>query len=162
MDQGSATNIEQINFQLNSLAPIQLFGMVQDNITEEDLPLATLGSTRVPAFATDPALNPLGLLQRRDLFTDPRYGYPQAYVDAQTATDVSTDDVLTVQGQLDTLRYGSLLNSGGLVDVRGAGQSYDGRYCVRSVTPTLQRGTYKQGFTLSREGTGSTISSVSP
>jgi hypothetical protein len=160
MDVGPATNIEKINFQLDSLAPIQIFGMVQDTITEDDLPLVTLVSTRQPSLATNPALNPLGLLQRRDLFTDPRYGYMQAYVDEQAATDVSTDNVVSVQGELDTVRYGAVLDAPGLVDVRGAGQSYDGRYVVREVTHSIRRGAYKQAFKLSREGVGSTIERV--
>jgi hypothetical protein len=111
-------------------------------------------------LATDPAFNPIGLLQRRNLFTDPRYGYMQAYVDAQAQTDTSTDRAVTAQGELDTLRYGSILDAPGLVDVRGAGRSYDGRYRVSTVTHSLARGSYKQAFTLVREGTGSTISRV--
>ena len=160
MDVGPATNIEKINFQLDSLAPIQVFGMVQDSITEDDLPLVTALSTRLPALATNPALNPVGLFQRRDLFTDPRYGYMQAYVDGQAITDLSTDDVVTVQGELETVRYGAILEAPGLVDVRGAGQSYDGRYVVREVNHIIQRGLYKQAFRLTREGTGSTVIQV--
>jgi hypothetical protein len=160
LDLGPATTIEKINFQLDSLVPVQVYGMVQDTITELDLPLATFGTTRLPHLATDPAFNPIGLLQRRNLFTDPRYGYMQAYVDAQAQTDTSTDRAVTAQGELDTLRYGSILDAPGLVDVRGAGRSYDGRYRVSTVTHSLARGSYKQAFTLVREGTGSTISRV--
>jgi hypothetical protein len=162
MDLGPATNIEQINFKLDSLAPVQVYGMIQDTITEEDLPLATLTSTRLHPFAARPALNPLGLLQRRDLATDPRMSYALAYVNAQNITNLSTDRAVTVQGQLDTVRYGSVLQLPGLVDVRGAGRTYDGRYCLLSVTHSIQRGAYKQSFTLAREGTGSTVSRVSP
>lgn len=160
MDVGSATNIEKVNFQLDSLAPIQMYGMVQDTETEEDFPLATFASTRLPPLATDPAFKPEGLLQRRNTYTDPRYGYLEAMVDAQAQTDVSTDAVVTAQGEVDTLRYGSVLDVPGLVDVRGAGQSYDGRYRVKAVTHSIARGSYKQAFTLAREGTGSTISVV--
>ncbi|HEX8534893.1 MAG TPA: hypothetical protein VF662_12050 [Allosphingosinicella sp.] len=160
IDLGPSTNVEKISFQLDSLAPVQLYGMVQDTITELDLPLATFETTRSPALATNPAFNPIGLLQRRNLFTDPRYGYAQAFVDAQAQTDVSTDQVVTARGELDTLRYGAVLDAPGLVDVRGAGRSYDGRYRVSTVTHSLSRGSYKQAFTLAREGTGSTISRV--
>ncbi len=160
MDVGPATNVEKISFTLDSIAPIQFLGMVQDDVSEMDLPLGTLASTRLPALATDPAFNPVGLLQRRDIFTDPRFGYVRAMVDVQAQTDVSTDDVVTVEGELDTMRYGAVLDAPGLVDVRGAGQSYDGRYVVRQVTHTLSRGAYRQGFRLSREGTGSTVSRV--
>ena len=162
MDLGPATNLEKISFQLDSLAPIQVYGMVQDDVTEEDFPLATLASTRLPPLATNPAFNPTGLLQRRDLFTDPRYGYLQAMVDAQATTDVSTDNVVTAQGEVDITRYGAVIDAAGLIDVRGAGQSYDGRYRVNTVTHTIARGSYRQAFQLAREGTGSTISSVSP
>lgn len=160
MDVGPATNVEKISFQLDSLAAIQVYGMVQDDVSEDDLPLATLGSTRLPPLATDPALSPLGLLQRRDLFVDPRYGYIEAMVASQAKTDVSTDNVVTAQGEVDTLRYGSVIDAAGLIDVRGAGRSYDGRYRVDSVTHTIARGSYRQAFVIAREGTGSTIASV--
>ena len=160
MDVGSATNLEKISFKVDSLAPIQVYGLVQDNETEEVLPLATVASTRLPPLSTDPLFHPGGLLQRRELFTDPRYGYLQALVDAQARTDVSTDAAVTAQGELDTLRYGAVLDAAGLVDVRGAGRSFDGRYRVESVTDRIARGSYRQSFTLAREGTGSTVEEV--
>ena len=160
MDVGPATNLEKISFQLDSLAPIQVYGMVQDADTEEQLPLVTVGSTRLPPLAANPALSPAGLLQRRNLFIDPRYGYLRAMVDAQGTTDASTDNVVVAQGEVDTLRYGWVIDVPGLIDVRGAGQSYDGRYRVESVTHRIARGSYRQAFSLAREGTGSTISSV--
>jgi hypothetical protein len=45
--------------------------------------------------------------------------------------------------------------------VRGAGQYYDGNYYVKSVTHNIKRGEYKQNFTLTRGGIGSSVSSVS-
>ncbi|MDB5678833.1 hypothetical protein [Sphingomonas bacterium] len=160
VDLGSTTNVDRISFRLDSLAPVQLYGMVQDDDTEIDAPLVTFGSSRMPPLATDPALNPVGLLQRRDIFTDPRLGYIQALVSAQATTDVSTDQAVTAQGEVDTLRYGAVLEAPGLVDVRGAGTSYDGRYRVKTVTHSLARGRYQQSFTLAREGIGSTIDRV--
>lgn len=162
MDVGSATNLEKISFKVDSLAPVQVYGMVQDDETEEVYPLATVATTRLPPLSTDPVFQPEGLLQRRNLFTDPRYGYLQALVDAQAETDVSTDAAVTAQGEVDTLRYGFVLDAGGLVEVRGAGQSFDGRYRVDSVTDRIARGSYRQSFALAREGTGSTIERVSP
>jgi hypothetical protein len=162
VDMGPATNVDALSFQFDSLAPILVYGMVQDDFTEIDWPLATLTSTREPAFASSPALDVFGLLQRRNLFCDPRYGYLKAMVDAQAQTDLSTDQVVVGQGELDTLRYGDVLAVPGLVDVRGSGQSYDGRYYIQTVTHTIARGSYKQAFTLNREGLGSTVSSVTP
>lgn len=160
VDLGATTNVDRISFRLDSLAPVQLYGIIQDNETEIDAPLLTLGSSRMPPLASDPALNPLGLLQRRDIFTDPRLGYIQALVSAQATTDMSTDQAVTAQGEVDTLRYGAVLEAPGLVDVRGAGTSYDGRYRIKTVTHSLARGRYQQSFSLAREGTGSTIDRV--
>jgi hypothetical protein len=46
--------------------------------------------------------------------------------------------------------------------VRGAGYNYDGLYYVKRVKHTLGRGQYKQAFTLTREGKGSTVPMVRP
>ena len=65
-----------------------------------------------------------------------------------------------MSGELDTLRYGAVLEAPGLVPVRGAGFTYDGTYYVQQVTHQISRGNYKQRFTLTREGTGSLIAEV--
>jgi hypothetical protein len=133
---------------------------VQDDLSEEDLPIATVMSSRSPALATNPALDALGLMQRRDLYTDARHGYLNALNDVQVMTDTSSQGTLRAQGTLSTLRYGAVLEAPGLVDLRGAGTSYDGRYRVEQVVHSFARGKYDQNFTLAREGTGSTISEV--
>jgi hypothetical protein len=46
------------------------------------------------------------------------------------------------------------------VGVRGAGDTYDGTYYVKSVTHALSLGSYKQSFTLQRQGTGAATSRV--
>ncbi|GAA0274350.1 hypothetical protein GCM10009127_13560 [Alteraurantiacibacter aestuarii] len=160
VDLGGATNVSKINFQLDAAAPVQVLGMVQDNDTQIDAPLVTVGSTRIPHLATNPALDALGLMQRRELYTDPRHGYLQAMHDAQVRTDTTSQGVLKVTGELDTLRYGGVLDVPGLIDLRGVGTHYDGRYRVEQVTHNLGIGSYTQSFTLAREGTGSTISQV--
>jgi len=63
-------------------------------------------------------------------------------------------------GNLDVLRYGRALKARQLVGVRGAGQSFDGLYYVKSVTHNIKRGEYKQSFTLSRNGLISTLPRV--
>jgi hypothetical protein len=50
-----------------------------------------------------------------------------------------------------------VLTARSLVGVRGAGLDYDGLYYVRSVTHTIQTGTWRQSFELVREGLGSTV-----
>jgi len=48
------------------------------------------------------------------------------------------------------------------VGLRGVGLSYDGLYYVQKVTHTIRAGDYKQKFSLTREGLGSTIAAVIP
>jgi len=48
------------------------------------------------------------------------------------------------------------------VGVRGVGSTYDGLYYVQSVTHRIRPGSYKQSFTLTREGVGSTVPRVVP
>jgi hypothetical protein len=86
----------------------------------------------------------------------------QAFARAQGMTDASTDHVLTVTGELDAVRYGDILKARGLVGLRGAGYSHDGLYYIKNVTHAIQRGDYKQRFTLTREGFGSTTPIVRP
>ncbi len=72
-----------------------------------------------------------------------------------------TADVISASGQLDVLRYGHVFKARQLAAVRGAGNYYDGNYYVKSVTHNIKRGEYKQSFTLSRGGVGSSVSTVS-
>ena len=162
VDLGASTNVEKISFALDAKAPVQVLGMVQDNVTEEDMPLATVFSSRMPPLATHPALDAVGPMQAREMFTDPRLGYVQAMNAAQVRTDMTSQGALVVSGELDTLRYGAVLDTPGVVDLRGAGRLYNGRYRVEEVSHTLSLGAYRQSFKLSREGVGSTIALVSP
>ena len=53
-----------------------------------------------------------------------------------------------------------LLRSRHTVNVRGAGETNDGKYYVKQVTHRIRRGEYKQSFSLEREGRGATESRV--
>ena len=85
----------------------------------------------------------------------------QALARAQGITDASSDAV-TVEGEVDGLRYGNVLQAGRLVGVRGAGIAHDGFYYVKTVTHTLSRETYAQRFTLTRDGRGALSPVVVP
>lgn len=61
-------------------------------------------------------------------------------------------DVVTGSGTFDVMRYGRILRARNLVDIRGAGISFDGTYYVTSVTHDIKRGDYKQSFSVAREG----------
>ena len=81
---------------------------------------------------------------------------------AQGITDKSVDNVATAQGELDGLQYGGVLKPRGIVGVRGAGFTHDGRYYVKSVSHSISKGQYKQRFSLTREGTGPLFPTVVP
>ena len=84
-----------------------------------------------------------------------------ALVTAQGLTNESTDEVVTAKGRLETSRYGNVLQAPGIVTVRGAGWSCDGRYYVKQVDHAIdlrpESFGYTQDFTLTREGLGSTV-----
>lgn len=153
---GPETNVDSVTFTQNALAPTMVVDEVQDRLTNVRLPVVTPVSTRMPPLVPFPAL-PFNLPNvRTTLLDEQAHGlpYPAAYARAQGITDKSTDAVVTAQGELDALRYGNVLKPRGLVGLRGAGFTYDGLYYVKSVSHTIGRGSYKQKFTLNREGTG--------
>lgn len=161
VDMGPATNVEKISFQFNALASTIMNGMFQDTDFDVDFPLTTFASTRQPSLAENPALGFAKLFQRRQIFQG-SFSTFKAIAMAQAQTDISTDETVVAHGELDTLRYGSVLQAPGLVGLRGVGLSYDGLYYVSAVTHSLGSGRYKQSFTLTREGLESTVSTVTP
>lgn len=77
----------------------------------------------------------------------------QAALRALSAASESAD-AATGRGVVDAARYGRALRARRLVCVRGAGRTQDGTYYVKQVTHRIERGSYKQYFTLTREGRG--------
>lgn len=59
-------------------------------------------------------------------------------------------NIIKGQGSLDVLRYGAILPARTVIEVRGAGITYDGKYFVESTSHTIKPGSYKQNFTLTR------------
>jgi len=160
---GGDTNVERIDFQYDAQAVVQVEGRVRDRTLNTDLPVMTFFSTRMPPLAAFPAL-PFDLPNVRKVQLESAEGltYTQAFARAQATTNASMDNVLTASGEVDGARYGDVLEARGLVGVRGAGYNYDGLYYVKRVKHTLARGQYKQAFTLTREGKGSTVPLVRP
>jgi hypothetical protein len=102
----------------------------------------------------NPISPPLGQKQPLPLKISPMQGLakynPIQAAGIALAKAASTANVISGQGTLDVLRYGSILPARTLVEVRGAGITFDGQYFVDSVTHTIKPGSYKQSFTLSR------------
>src|SRR6266568_1617976 len=72
-------------------------------------------------------------LLRQKLSVPDKYGTNRAKMIA-TAKAAQSADVVSGSGQLDVFRYGSPLKARRLVEVRGAGRTYDGLYYVQSFT----------------------------
>ncbi|CAL78125.1 conserved hypothetical protein [Bradyrhizobium sp. ORS 278] len=159
---GPETNVDNINFTYNAMAPTIVDDVVQDRLTNSSMPVMTFVSQR-PPLAAMPAL-PFQLPNVRTslLEQSPGLSIVQAYAQAQAVTDKSVDSVVTAQGELDALRYGDVLKPRGIVGLRGAGFTHDGLYYVKSVSHTISRGQFKQRFSLTREGTGAITPVVVP
>ncbi|HXU45669.1 MAG TPA: hypothetical protein VN783_09090 [Thermoanaerobaculia bacterium] len=182
VDMGPGTNVNSMQFSYNALAPTLVYGLVLETMIDPYVPLPVIASssTRTPPLATDPAVgdsilglipNPIKAIEdlaslavRGTLYQGPGLQWPQSMAESQAILNVSTDEVVTCEGELDVTRYGAVLTAPGVVPVRGAGFSYDGLYSVQSVTHKISssRGNwdFKQSFKLAREGTGSTIEEV--
>jgi hypothetical protein len=182
VDSGPLTNVNSLSFAYDALAPTLVYGMVLETMIDPYVPLPVLGvsSTRTPPLATDPALSdslggilpdPIGaisdafsLTTRGTLFQGPGLQWGQSQTLAQAMLDLSVDKVVTVQGEIDVTRYEGILSFPGVVGVRGAGLTYDGLYSIDSVSHKITSRTgdwsYKQSFTLTREGTGTTVQEV--
>lgn len=157
---GPQTNVDEIQFTHAALGALPIRDAVQDSLTGVTLPVVTVLSTRPPlALINSLAINQLQGRQGR--LDDSGLNAVQAYARAQGATDRSADTV-TATGTLDAARYGGLLRPDGLVGVGGVGANYDGFYYVEKVTHTIGRGSYKQSFTLRRDGVGSTTPVLVP
>jgi hypothetical protein len=159
---GPQTNVEQISFTYNGLAATVVNDVVQ--YKKASVPIMTFASTRKPPLALMPALATqfpnirTTLLEQGSGDLDPT----EAGARAQGITDKSVDNVATAQGELDGLQYGGVLKPRGIVGVRGAGFTHDGRYYVKSVSHSISKGQYKQRFSLTREGTGPLTPTVVP
>jgi hypothetical protein len=164
MNLGPETNVDRLDFQYNAREATRVEGRVRDRNLNADLPVLTFASTRVPPLAAFPPLPfELSSVRTTQLTGIEGLTYAQAFARAQSITNKSMDNVLTATGEADATRYGDVLEARGLVGVRGAGYSYDGFYYVKSVTHAISSaGEYKQRFTLTREGKGSTTPVVRP
>jgi hypothetical protein len=162
VDLGPATNVTSLDFSYDAWGPTMVFGAVESEFLDADVPIATTVPTRPPPLAVSPAITALLPFVRAELYSNPAYGPGLALYDANAITQRSTDRVVTARGSLDTLQYGDILQAPGVIGVRGAGVSYDGNYYLGSVTHNLRLGSYTQDFVLTREGIGTTTGRVNP
>jgi hypothetical protein len=157
VNMGAATNVRNVQFSYNALAPTISQSQYQDLELGAEVPVDVFATTRMPPFAAEPALLANLPYVRTVVRANDGLDEIQAFAQAQAETDRSVDQVVRVSGELEPLRYGEVLNARDLVGLRGAGWSYDGVYYVKSVTHQLSRREYRQSFVLTREGVGATL-----
>jgi hypothetical protein len=150
------TNVEQLSFNFDKERkeiPIVFF--------QEPISKAPIG---IPIPDVTPLNPPLGLVPPlppniRKLDSTAHLSAPEALMRGLAYAGQHSDSVFG-SGRLDVTRYGRLLKSRQLVGVRGAGVPYDGLYYVKTVTHEIERGSYKQSFSLARNGLVSTFPTV--
>ena len=143
------TNVESMTFTLDGTVKKVVVVTVFDPATQ-----------KIPIVVPVPNISlfkpPLGVRQTAPAKVEfPDYMTAQkvpAVIDKVLGILARASDAVSVSGTLDVLTYGHVLRNRMLVGVRGAGLAYDGLYYVNSVTHTIKRGEYKQGFELSRDG----------
>jgi hypothetical protein len=152
MNMGDWTNVKSLSFSQDALAPVTTKGEFVEPIKKTTLPIPQLPSLRLPPIVLSSTPAKRVVLQRETANKNPAKA-----ATATVATVTNAPDSVTGEGELDAVRYGSVLRARKLVGVRGVGFSYDGLYYVLRVTHSIQRGEYTQRFSISREGTGSLL-----
>jgi hypothetical protein len=161
MNMGSYTNVTSINFQYSSVDSTLVTGSVQDPVLNMKIPVITVTSLRPPLALFPDLLVNIANAKNTQYRSNGGVNALQAYNEAQSVTEASTDSV-TATGDIDSIAYGDVLHARKLVGVRGIGFMHDGFYYVKNVTHKISKVEYKQAFTISREGLGSTTPVVYP
>jgi hypothetical protein len=142
----SWTNVESLTFRYESQSSVLPIVYIQDQTTKAILPIV------IPP--TTPFNPPLGIVvptpQKIEPLKDTAKRSPAQALMLGMAKAVQSADVVTGEGTLDVVRYGSILRARSLVGVRGAGIAYDGVHYVESATHNLKPAEYKQSFVLKR------------
>ena len=147
-DMDAHTNVESLSFNVNHTDKAMPIVFIQNQQTRVSIP--------VPIPDANPLQPPLGLVQqfpsKFELMKETAKLSPIAALARGVARAAGTSDVVEGSGSLDVVRYGRLLKARGLVGVRGAGLAFDGLYFVKRVKSTLSHGSFKQEFSLTRNG----------
>lgn len=155
-DMDSFTNVESLSFDFDKDSKELPIVFIQNPETKAPIPIPIPDITPLnPPLGAIPPLPPKLTFMRETAKLSPMSALMRGLAYASQHADC-----VSATGSLDVVRYGHVLKSRQLVGVRGAGALYDGLYYVKSVTHNLQRGSYKQDFTLSRNGLVSTVSKV--
>ena len=149
LNMGPDTNVDMpISFRFNALGPTDPQVRIVETSTRQQVPIL-LPTGLQPPLSSQQAAPLRKTLPRGTANLSSTQAGLRAIAESSDATNA-----ITGTGELDAVRYGRALRSRRLVDVRGAGSSYNGTYYVREVTHSIRRGQYRQSFTLTRDGRG--------
>lgn len=155
---GASSNVTALHFTLDALAPLTAEATLLEPISKATIPVPSIPSLRLPPFV----LEPVGA-RRQTVVRESAHLNPALAASAVLGRVHAAPEAVNAEGEVDGERYGSVLRARRSVGVRGVGTSYGGQYWVRRVTHKVDRaGTYKQSFTLAREGTGALLPVVLP
>ena len=156
MNMGPYTNVDMpINFTFNALEP------TQPKVTRFNKPnRRTIPIPEPRAKNPKQARKPAKALRETIVRYSAKLNQTKAKLVAGSVFEESTEDAVIATGELNTIRYGQVLQVRRLVGVRGVGKTFDGYYYVRKVTHRIKYGEYKQSFTLIREGRDTTTTKV--
>lgn len=150
------TNVEEISFNFDKERKIMPIVFFQEANSKAPIPVPIPDITPMsPPLGAVPPLPP----KIEKLANTAHLSAPQALMAGLAYASQHSDSVFG-NGKLDVARYGRLLKSRQLVGVRGAGLPYDGLYYVKNVTHEIERGSYKQSFSLARNALISTVPQV--
>jgi hypothetical protein len=152
-----STNIDSLSFSYDGTLATQYLVTIIEPNTKIPIPIPVPNIDLLKAPLAKHAPTPLRSEQLKPIANESPMGAALAALGAL----FKSADVITGSGSLDVIRYGRVFKARQLAAVRGAGDYYDGKYYVKSVTHNIKRGEYKQSFSLSRGGVGSSVSSVS-
>jgi hypothetical protein len=151
-----STNIDSLSFSYDGTLATQYFVTIIEPTTKLPIPIPVPNIDLLKAPLAAQAPTPLRSKNLKPIANESPVGAALAGLGALFASA----DVVSGSGQLDVLRYGKVFKARQLAAVRGSGTYYDGKYYVKSVTHNIKRGEYKQSFTLSRGGLGSSVLTV--
>lgn len=156
IDSGHADNVESLSFRVDKESAEIPVVFIHNRETGAPLP--------VPIPNEIPFLPPLGAVPP----LPPKITFlgeaaPLKPLDALVrgfAHAAQHSKAVQGSGSLDVLRYGRVLRAGRPVGVRGAGLPFDGLHYVEQVTSNLTRHSFKQDFSLTRNGLLPTVERV--
>lgn len=161
VNMGSSTNVGELKFSGDPSKAEVVKAEVLDRETNVKIPVMSFGSAQPPLALMPAWLTEMSRIRKVGL----KEKAPRSAVAAMAAAmgqSESTLEVAGATGEVDTARYGRVLEAPGIVGVRGAGFMHDGLYRVKKVTHRIKRGEYKQQFELCRDGWGSITPVVRP